>query len=66
MCNGVCVRFEKVYRGKNHYCQGCAKFINKKYLVRESKRFGRLRCTCCYGLVRNKPSSYKISSAQAI
>ncbi len=66
MCNGVCVRFEKIHMGKNHYCQGCAKFINRKYLTREAKNFGRLRCSCCNGLVRNKPRLYKASSAQAI
>ena len=65
MCNGVCTRFQKFIGYDNHYCQGCAKFVNKKYLVRESKAFGRLRCTCCNGLVRNKPRRYKISSAQA-
>ena len=66
MCNGGCTRFQKFIGYDNHYCQGCAKFINKKYLVRESKVFGRLRCSCCNGLVRNKPRRYKISSAQAI
>lgn len=66
MCNGVCNRFEKKIGGDNHYCQGCAKFINKKYLVREVKSYGRLRCSCCNGLVRNKPRLYRASSAQAI
>ena len=59
-------RFEKKIGGDNHYCQGCAKFINKKYLVREVKSYGRLRCSCCNGLVRNKPRLYRASSAQAI
>ena len=31
MCNGICNRFEKKTGGQNHYCQGCAKFVNKKY-----------------------------------
>ena len=66
MCNGVCNRFEKKIGGDNHYCQGCAKFINKKYLVREVKSYGRLRCSCCNGLVRNKPRLFRASSAQAI
>ena len=66
MCKNICSRFDKVYFGLNHYCQSCAKFINKKYLVREKRINGRLRCVCCNGLVRNKPKRYSASSAQAI
>jgi hypothetical protein len=35
MCKGVCDRFDRDYFGVNHYCQQCAKFINKKYLKRD-------------------------------
>ncbi len=55
MCNGVCRGFKrKSYNEKNHYCQKCAKFIPARFLSREKKTFGRLRCNCCHGLVRNK------------
>ena len=53
MCNGVCSRFTKDL-GINFYCQSCAKFISKKNVVKESKINGRMRCSCCNGLVRNK------------
>ena len=39
---------------RNYYCQKCAKFIPRRFLFREEKTFGRLRCKCCHGLVRNK------------
>ena len=37
MCNGVCIRFQKFIGYDNHYCQGCAKFINKKEQVFDLK-----------------------------
>jgi hypothetical protein len=53
MCNGICSRFVKSL-GLNYYCQSCAKFIGKRFLSKENKSYGRLRCSCCNGLVRNK------------
>jgi|TARA_R110000824_G_scaffold26662_1_gene91380 hypothetical protein len=60
MCKNLCERFDSDYFGVNHYCQECAKFINKKYLKKEKRKFGRLRCTCCNGLVRTKPKKIHI------
>lgn len=54
MCNGSCGLFQKSIPDDFHYCQQCAKFIGIRYLYREEKIFGRLRCSCCNGLVRNK------------
>jgi len=58
MCNGLCVRFKRKRKEKNYYCQKCAKFIPKSCLKREEKDNGRLRCSCCNGLVRNKTRVY--------
>lgn len=66
MCKGVCDRFDRDYFGVNHYCQECAKFINKKYLKREKRKMGRLRCICCNGLVRNKPKKNNYTKAMQI
>ena len=54
MCNGSCVFFQKNIVDDFHYCQECAKFVGYRYLYREDKVFGRLRCSCCNGLVRNR------------
>ena len=54
MCNGSCKFFQKSIPDDFHYCQECAKFVGYRYLYREEKIFGRLRCSCCNGLVRNK------------
>ena len=54
MCNGSCRFFQKDIADNFHYCQECAKFVGYRYLYREEKVFGRLRCSCCNGLVRNK------------
>lgn len=56
MCKNVCNTFKrKSYLEKNHYCQDCAKFIPYRFLFKEKKTHGRLRCSCCHGLVRTKP-----------
>ena len=57
MCNGVCPTFEKQFE-PYHYCQACRKFIGESNLYRENKEVGRLRCSCCHGLVRNKVRFY--------
>ena len=54
MCNDSCRFFQKNIGDDFHYCQECAKFVGYRYLYREEKVFGRLRCSCCNGLVRNK------------
>ena len=57
MCNGVCSAFEKIFE-PYHYCQACRRFIGETNLYREDKIEGRLRCSCCHGLVRNKVKFY--------
>ena len=57
MCNGVCPAFEKQFE-PYHYCQACRRFIGESNLYREKKEIGRLRCSCCHGLVRNKVRFY--------
>ena len=66
MCKNLCERFERDYFGENHYCQECAKFVNKKYLKREKRKMGRLRCSCCNGLVRNNTKKRHITKALQI
>jgi len=61
MCNNLCERFQKIYYRNSYYCQKCAKFINEKYLKKE-KGMGRRRCSCCNGLVRNKPKKFVIDT----
>ena len=56
MCNGICSTFEHA-SGKYYYCQGCTKYVEKKYLYKESN-LRRNRCKCCHGLVRNKVRVY--------
>jgi|21_taG_2_1085346.scaffolds.fasta_scaffold01265_10 hypothetical protein len=65
MCNGVCSRFKKEL-GVNFYCQDCAKFISKSNVIKESKINGRMRCSCCNGLVRNKARYRTIHGFKAI
>lgn len=57
MCNGICPTFEKQFE-QYHYCQACRRFIGESNLYRENKEMGRLRCSCCHGLVRNKVRLY--------
>ena len=59
MCNGICHIFEHKINEKNHYCQKCSRFIPLSKLYKENKNFGRLRCKCCHGLVRNKSRVYR-------
>ena len=54
MCKNTCNRFVRKAGTDNYYCQNCAKYIPSEFCVREVKRNGRLRCSCCNGLVRNK------------
>lgn len=65
MCNGICSRFKKEL-GVNFYCQDCAKFISKSNVKKESKPNGRMRCSCCNGLVRNKGRLRTIHGFKAI
>ena len=60
MCNGICNRFLRKAYGKNYYCQKCAKFIPMENLRREKRGHGRLRCSCCNGLVRNRVRVYQM------
>ena len=57
MCNGHCPIFEKKFEAY-HYCQACRRFIGESNLYREERVDGRLRCSCCHGLVRNKVRFY--------
>lgn len=67
MCNGLCVyRFKKKSNENHYYCQRCAIFVPYSELYKEMKTNGRLRCSCCNCLVRNKPRTYKVCSAQAV
>jgi len=58
MCKGKCSFFSKKYNERFYYCQGCAKRIGESNLIKE-KNHGRLRCSCCNGLVRTKFMVYK-------
>ena len=57
MCNGHCPTFERMFE-PHHYCQACRRFIGETNLYREERTDGRLRCSCCHGLVRNKVRFY--------
>ncbi len=58
MCKNVCARFTRQQGETNYYCQNCARYIPLKNTHLEDKKVGRKRCSCCNGLVRNKPKVF--------
>jgi hypothetical protein len=58
MCKNACNRFTRRAGMENYYCQNCARYIPIDFIHREKKSNGRLRCSCCNGLVRNKPKIF--------
>jgi len=59
MCTGNCDFFERKSKDRFHYCQDCGKRVGESNTYKE-KQYGRLRCSCCNGLVRTKYIVYKV------
>lgn len=59
MCKGICDFFEKKPHDKYHYCQDCGRKVGEINMFKE-KKYKRLRCKCCNGLVRAKFMVYKV------